>query len=88
MVNETFANRHRPGQSALGKQFAANTGSNRVWMTVMGVVKEIRERGIDSPLKAAMYTPWPSRPTTGPSGGTWRSARRRRRSQSPPRPGN
>ncbi|MCX6591380.1 MAG: ABC transporter permease [Acidobacteria bacterium] len=57
IVNETFANRHWPGQSALGKQFGANAGPTRVWMTIVGVVKEIRERGIDSPLKAAMYTP-------------------------------
>ncbi len=64
IVNETFADRHWPGQSALGKRFCTNCGDASakppqppVWMTIVGVVKEIRERGIDVPLKVAMYTP-------------------------------
>lgn len=64
IVNETFADRHWPGQSALGKRFCTNCGDPSakpprppIWMTIVGVVKEIRERGIDVPLKVAMYTP-------------------------------
>jgi putative ABC transport system permease protein len=62
IINETFADKHWPGQSALGKRFCTRCGSGSdelpaIWMTVVGVVKEIRERGIDVPLKMAMYTP-------------------------------
>jgi predicted permease len=58
IVNETFADRHWPGQSALGKRID-NSGSReqRNWQTVVGVIKEIRERGITLETKPAIYTP-------------------------------
>ena len=58
IINETFANMHWPGESALGKSVQINRrGPNEPWLAVVGVVKEIRERGIEATLKPAMYMP-------------------------------
>ncbi|MDX2180845.1 MAG: ABC transporter permease [Bryobacteraceae bacterium] len=61
VINESFAIRHWPGQSAVGKRFSVGyrggTPDTPRWLTVVGVVKEIRERGIDIALKSAMYMP-------------------------------
>ncbi len=56
IVNESFADRNFPGQSALGQQFQfGNTGDKGYWYTIIGVVKEIRERGMTEKLGPAVY---------------------------------
>jgi putative ABC transport system permease protein len=56
MVNETFADRHFRGRSALGARFQfGRYGADRYWFTIVGVVKEIRERGVTEELKPAVY---------------------------------
>jgi putative ABC transport system permease protein len=57
LVNETFADRHWRGQSALGRRIAVQNTEEPHWLTVMGVVKEIRERGINIDTKPAVYMP-------------------------------
>jgi predicted permease len=58
IINETFANLHWPGQSALGKAIQINQrGPDQPWLEIVGVVKEVRERGIDINTKPAMYMP-------------------------------
>jgi putative ABC transport system permease protein len=56
LVNETLANWHFPGQSAVGKRLSMSGDSVR-WLTIVGVVKEIRERGILTDTKPAVYMP-------------------------------
>jgi predicted permease len=56
IVSETFADRNYPGQSALGKRFQYGQLNDKGhWYTIVGVVKEIREVGIDEPQRAAVY---------------------------------
>jgi putative ABC transport system permease protein len=56
VVNESFADRNFPGRSALGARFQfGNSGPRAYWYTVVGVVKEIRERGVATELKPAIY---------------------------------
>jgi predicted permease len=56
LVNETFADRHFRGQSALGARFQfGNIYDGAYWYTVVGVVKEVRDRPILSDLKPAIY---------------------------------
>src|SRR5262249_58710784 len=56
VVNETFADRHWPGRSALGHGVQINArGPDSPWIEIVGVVKEIRERGIDIDTKPAIY---------------------------------
>jgi len=56
IVNELFADRHFRGQSALGKRFQMGRwGPEFHWYSIVGVIREIRERGIDVDLKPAVY---------------------------------
>jgi putative ABC transport system permease protein len=56
IVNETFIDRSLPGRSALGVRMQFNDlGANAGWYTIVGVVKEIRERGVAAELKPAVY---------------------------------
>ena len=62
VVNETFASRAWPGQSAVGKQF--RLGSRQpVWLTVVGVMPDVahRERQLHRPVA---YVPYPLAPQT------------------------
>ena len=59
VINETLANRFFPGESPLGHRLDSGTGDGQPrMMTIVGVVREIRERGIDIALKSAVYVPY------------------------------
>ena len=56
IVNESFANRNYPGRSAIGERFQFGArGDKGYWYTIVGVVKEIRERGVAEDLRPAVY---------------------------------
>ena len=56
IVNESFANRNFPGRSALGARFQfGQIGEKSYWYTIVGVVKEIRERGVMEKLGPSVY---------------------------------
>ena len=56
VVNESFADRNFPGRSPLGARFKfGHLGATGYWYTIVGVVKEIRERGVAEELKPAIY---------------------------------
>ena len=54
VVNEFFAKRHWPGQSAIGKRIRFND-KDEPWRAVAGVVRDIRDRGLLMNMKPAMY---------------------------------
>jgi predicted permease len=56
VVNEFFAKRHWPGQSAVGKRIRFGD-KDEPWRVVAGVVQDIRERGRLLNMKPAMYVP-------------------------------
>ena len=54
VVNEFLAKRHWPGKSAVGKRI--RFGDEKApWWTVVGVVRDIRERGLLYEMKPAVY---------------------------------
>jgi predicted permease len=56
IVNESFADRHYPGRSPLGQRFQfGGRGPNGYWYTIVGVVKEIRDRGVAEELRPTIY---------------------------------
>ena len=56
IVNESFANRNYPGRSPLGQRLKFEAlGEKGYWYTIVGVVKEIRERGVTADSRPAMY---------------------------------
>ena len=59
VVNETLARQYWPNQSAIGHRIDTGTGNGTPkWMTVVGVVDNIQERGLDLPNKSAVYVPF------------------------------
>ena len=56
VVNEFLAKLHWPAQDAVGKRLRLG-GSKEQWRTVVGVVKDIRERGLLLDMKPAVYVP-------------------------------
>jgi predicted permease len=56
VVNESFANRNYPGRSPLGERLKfERLGEQGYWYTIVGVVKEIRERGVAEDPRPAIY---------------------------------
>jgi putative ABC transport system permease protein len=56
IVNESFADRNFPRRSALGARFKfGRFGEKAYWYTIVGVVKEIRDRGVAEELRPAVY---------------------------------
>jgi putative ABC transport system permease protein len=59
VVNETLARQYWPNQSAIGHRIDTGTGDGAPkWMTVVGVVRDVRERGLDLSNKSAVYVPF------------------------------
>jgi hypothetical protein len=56
IINESVADRHLQGRSPLGAQFQfGRWGSKVYWYTIVGVVKEIRDRGVAEELQPTVY---------------------------------
>jgi putative ABC transport system permease protein len=56
LVNETMARQYWPGENAVGKRFKfGGPDSSAPWMTIVGVVADVRQMGVDEPVKAEMY---------------------------------
>ncbi len=59
VVNETLARRHWPDESALGHRVTfARAGDEGVWYTIVGVVRDVRERGFEREMKPGVYLPF------------------------------
>jgi putative ABC transport system permease protein len=59
IINETMARAYWPGASPIGKRFKIGmpNGPNP-WLTIVGVVADVRQMGADEPVKAEMYLPY------------------------------
>jgi putative ABC transport system permease protein len=56
IVNETFANRHFPGRSALGERFQfGQINDQGYWYTIVGVVNEVREVAMAEEPRPTVY---------------------------------
>lgn len=56
IVNESFANRHFPGRSPLGRKLQfGEIGDGGYWYTIVGVVREIRDRGVAEEAEPTIY---------------------------------
>ena len=59
VVNETLARTYWPGASPLGHRIDTGTGDGAPrWMTIVGVVADVRERGLDLATRPAVYVPF------------------------------
>ncbi len=56
VVNESFARLNYPDRSPIGQQFQfGELNEKGYWYTIVGVVKEIRDRGVTEGLKPTIY---------------------------------
>ena len=58
IVNEAMVRRHFEGQSPLGRRLQVNgPGTDTDWITVVGVVADVKEMGIVAPAQPVIYLP-------------------------------
>jgi putative ABC transport system permease protein len=54
IINETMARQYWPDEDPLGKRFKLEPGSGP-WLTIVGVVADVRQMGMDLPVQAEIY---------------------------------
>jgi putative ABC transport system permease protein len=58
IINETMARQYWPNQNAIGRRFKLGDPTDDVpWIQIVGVVADVRQMGLDEPVKAEMYFP-------------------------------
>jgi putative ABC transport system permease protein len=58
IVNEAMAREFWPGEDVIGKRFTSGRAGRDPWITIVGVVANIKQMGADKPVKAEMYMPY------------------------------
>jgi len=59
IINETMARQYWPGENALNKRFKiGGVTSYKPWVTIVGIVADVKEIGLDVPAKATMFFPY------------------------------
>jgi putative ABC transport system permease protein len=58
IINETMARQYWPGEKALGRRFNIGDPNDGEWMEIVGIVADVRQMGLDEPVKAEMYVPY------------------------------
>ncbi len=59
IINETMARQYWPGDDAIGKRFKLGDPQDDIpWRTIIGVAADVRQMGVDEPVKAEMYIPY------------------------------
>jgi putative ABC transport system permease protein len=57
LVNEELARRYFAGRDPLGGRFKIGGGPSRPWVTVVGIVADVRHNGITEVIKEKFYVP-------------------------------
>ena len=57
IVNETMARTYWPEGQAIGQRLRIDDGPDTPWLTVVGMVEDVRSMGLDQPARAEMYFP-------------------------------
>ena len=57
VINQTMAARYWPDGDAVGKRFKTGGLADTPWWTVIGVVGDMRQMGLDVPPEAELYLP-------------------------------
>ena len=65
MVNEKLAKRFYPNQSIIGRRMRPGGAPDSVWFTVVGVLKDVKQGGLDSEVGTELYLPFEQTPVSG-----------------------
>lgn len=57
LVNETLAKTYLPGQDPVGRRIRMGSDAERPWMTIVGVVGNVRHNGVTAAVKEKFYVP-------------------------------
>jgi predicted permease len=57
VINESMARHYFPRESALGHRITISGAGEPRWRTIVGVVRDVRERGYELSMKPAIYAP-------------------------------
>jgi len=59
LINETLARNLWPGENAMGKRFKKGGFAEKSpWITIVGIVGDVHQAGLDRPARAEMYLPY------------------------------
>jgi putative ABC transport system permease protein len=59
LVNATMARLYWPNRDAVGRRLKIGGPDSKVpWITIVGVVGDVRQMGLDAPVKSEMYLPY------------------------------
>jgi predicted permease len=58
IVNEALSRQYWPGENPVGRRIAIDPGTAPEWRTVVGVVGDVRQMGLDVPARAEIYLPY------------------------------
>lgn len=58
IINETMARQFWPGEDAVGKRFTIGQPNQDPWLTIVGIAGDVRQMGVDEPVKPEMYFPY------------------------------
>jgi putative ABC transport system permease protein len=62
IINETMARRFWPDQNPIGRRFEIGPHDTAKWMTIVGVVKDVRNMGLDFDFGYSTYQPFAQQP--------------------------
>jgi len=58
VINETMVRRYFPNEDPIGKRFTFGDGDrNPTWITIVGVVRDVRRQGVDEPIRIESFMP-------------------------------
>jgi len=58
MVNQTFARRFWPNDNPVGKRIRRRHGDQTPWMTVVGLTRDTKHYGLESPMIPGVFVPY------------------------------
>jgi predicted permease len=58
VINEAMAHRLWPGLDPIGRRLRPTDDGASEWLTVVGVVGDVRQMGLDRPVEAELYVPY------------------------------
>jgi predicted permease len=56
LINRTMAEKYWPGADPIGRRVRLGAGNDRPWLTVVGVVGDVRQIGLADPPKEELYS--------------------------------
>jgi putative ABC transport system permease protein len=64
IINQTFANRFFPGEDPIGKRYVyGGPAPNNPWITIVGIVGDMRRTGFDRPVRPETFLPEAQEPS-------------------------